>query len=83
MGDKDEDDDNDLDYDVDGKLDGVCGLNAADTPQPGSLVRSYCSFAQVVRDTLHEDHCYLDSCSPFHQVFTMKYLSDVTRMLEL
>ena len=78
------------DYGVDGEeMDGVCGLNAARTPKLGSLVRPGCTFAQVARETLHEDRCYLDSCSSFqldscssfHQVFTRKHLSDVTKMM--
>ena len=72
----------DQDYGVDGEeMDGVCGLNAAHTPKLGSLVWPGCTFAQVARETLHEDRCYLDSCSSFHQVFTRKHLSDVTKMM--
>ena len=59
----------------------MCGLNATSTPKLGSLVRPGCTFVQVAQETLHEDRCYLDSYSSFHQVFTRKYLSDITRMM--
>ena len=62
-------------------MDEVCGLKAASIPKLGSLVRPGCTFAQVARETLHEDRCYLDSCSSFHLVFTRKHLSDVTKMM--